>query len=103
MLGLSDKDKEQWFRAFETSKFSTKVLLSLTKHASEKNCHHTLTDILSMVLVEKVEGYMIGEDLVGAQDRELEVYYSKLSIERRKSATTTTTRRTRTRERRTRR
>jgi hypothetical protein len=74
MLGQSDEDKEQQFRAFETSKISMKVANALAKHASDKNCNHTIADILAMVLVEKVEGYMIGEDLVDAQDREFGVF-----------------------------
>jgi hypothetical protein len=46
MLGFSEEEKEQWFRAFETSKVSPKVAIALAKHASNKNCNHTLTDIL---------------------------------------------------------
>jgi hypothetical protein len=81
MLGLSDEEKEQWFRGFETSKMSMKVATALYRHALDKDCNHTIRDILSMVLMEKVEGYMIGEDLVDAQDRELETYIRSRSKE----------------------
>lgn len=66
-------NEEEKFCAFEASKGTTKLLFALAKHVIEKNCNHTIHDVLSHILIEKVEEYMIGEDLVGAKDMEVEV------------------------------
>jgi len=62
--------KREDLEDLKTAKLTNKLIVALTKHAYAcKNCNHTIQDVLGRILVEKVQEYMIGEDLVAAQDR----------------------------------
>src|SRR5262245_33329092 len=69
---MLDPKQEKLFKAFETAKITEKFLLAVLKHTYDcKNCTHNIRDVLAQMLIEKVQEYMIGEDLAGAQDKEL--------------------------------